>query len=337
VIEAPSAALEVAIESVRGAAAICRSVRAAFRPELATSKADQSPVTVADYASQALISLALADAFPQDPIVGEESSAGLRRGDGSALATAVLDALGSVRPEIELDALCEALDRCNDPGGASGRRWTVDPVDGTKGFLRNQQYAVALALIEDGHVTVGVLGCPNLPERFARDRADVENGAGCLFVAERGRGAWQLPISGDGWADARRISVSDAPDFVGARFTESYESDHSSRDAGAGVAGALGIAAAPLRMDSQAKYAVVGRGDAELYFRLPSGSYVEQIWDHAAGSLIVEEAGGIVSDIHGKPLDFTAGRRLERNRGLIVTPAALHERALAAAARVLGG
>jgi 3'(2'), 5'-bisphosphate nucleotidase len=338
VIQAPSAALEVAIESVRQAAAICRSVRAAFRPELAASKADQSPVTVADYASQALISLCLAEAFPDDAIVGEESSAGLRGGDGSTLAAAVLEAIRTVRPEIGLDDLCDALDRCNDQGGATGRRWTVDPVDGTKGFLRNQQYAVALALIQDGEVTVGVLGCPNLPERFARDQSEVENGAGCLFVAERGSAAWQLPLSGgESWTDARRITVSEATDFHGARFTESYESGHSSRDAGAGVGEELGITAPPLRMDSQAKYAVVGRGDAELYFRLPSGGYVEQIWDHAAGSLIVEEAGGRVSDIRGHALDFTQGRRLEQNRGLIVAPAALHDRALAAAARVLGG
>jgi 3'(2'), 5'-bisphosphate nucleotidase len=336
VIEAPSAALEVAIESVRQAAAICRSVRAAFRPELATSKADHSPVTVADYAAQALISLALAESFPTDPIVGEENAAGLRKPDGSALAAAVLDALRPVLPEIRFDALCDALDRCDDAGGAGVRRWTVDPVDGTKGFLRNQQYAVALALLEDGEVTLGVLGCPNLPDRIAQDTSDLENGAGCLFVAERGRGAWQLPLSGDGWSGARRIAVSGAEDFGGARFTESYESGHSSRGAAAAVADALGITRPPLRMDSQAKYAVVGRGDAELYFRLPSGSYVEQIWDHAAGSLIVEEAGGRVSDIHGNALDFTRGRRLEHNRGLIVAPARLHERALAAVTAALG-
>ncbi len=336
-IEAPTAALEVAIESVRQAAAICRSVRAAFRPELAASKADQSPVTVADYASQALISLCLAEAFPTDPIVGEENAAGLRSRDGSALASAVLDALRPVRPEIGLDELCDALDRCNDQGGATGRRWTLDPVDGTKGFLRDQQYAVALALLQDGEVVAGVLGCPNLPEAFARDAAGVDNGPGCLFVAERGRGTWQLPLSGEGWSDARRVTVSKAINFRGARFTESFESGHSSRDAGAAVADELGITASPLRMDSQAKYAVVGRGDAELYFRLPSGSYVEQIWDHAAGCLIVEEAGGRVSDIHGNALDFTAGRRLEHNRGLVVAPAALHEEALAAVARALGG
>ena len=89
-------------------------------------------------------------------------------------------------------------------------------------------------------------------------------------------------------------------------------------------------------MDSQAKYAVVARGQAEVYLRLPHGSYVEQVWDHAAGTIIVTEAGGRVSDVRGAPLDFSAGRRLERNRGVVVAPAALHAQVVAAAARVLG-
>jgi len=40
--------------------------------------------------------------------------------------------------------------------------WTLDPIDGTKGFLRREQYAIALAFIRDGRVELGVLGCPEL-------------------------------------------------------------------------------------------------------------------------------------------------------------------------------
>lgn len=73
-------------------------------------------------------------------------------------------------------------------------------------------------------------------------------------------------------------------------------------------------------MDSQAKYAVVARGEAEIYLRLPTKpGYVEKIWDHAGGVLVVQEAGGTVTDIHGQPLDFTCGRGLEKNQGVIVT------------------
>ena len=80
-------------------------------------------------------------------------------------------------------------------------------------------------------------------------------------------------------------------------------------------------------MDSQAKYGAVARGDAVLYLRLPSPkspSYREKIWDHAAGSLIVEEAGGRVTDMHGQPLDFASGHKMERNRGVIVSNGLLH-------------
>lgn len=323
-----------AVRAVRDAARVCRDVRRAFVPGLSATKADQSPVTVADYASQALISLALADAFPGDALIGEETSAGLA-GGATHLVRSVLEHVRSVRPEADLDAVCRALDRCGDAGGPHGRHWTIDPVDGTKGFLRNQQYAVALALVQDGQVVLGVLGCPNL----VVDPADPASGVGAIFVAERGRGAWQLPMeeSVDGDGNARRIQVSEATDLAAARYTESYEPGHSAQDMAAAIAAELGMKADPLRIDSQAKYAVVARGQAEVYLRLPAGSYVEQVWDHAAGSIIVTEAGGCVSDVRGAPLDFSAGRRLERNRGVVAAPAALHAQVVAAAARVLGG
>ena len=82
-------------------------------------------------------------------------------------------------------------------------------------------------------------------------------------------------------------------------------------------------------MDSQAKYAVVARGEADIYLRLPTrADYHEKIWDHAAGALIVAEAGGVVSDIHGRPLEFHHGRELAVNRGVIVTNGRLHQRVL---------
>lgn len=323
-----------AIRAVRDAALVCRDVRRAFVPELSATKPDRSPVTVADYAAQALISLALAEAFPDDAIIGEETSAGLTEA-APELIRSVLEHVRSVRPDADVDAVCRALDRCGDGGGPRGRHWTIDPVDGTKGFLRDQQYAVALALVKDGKVVLGVLGCPNL----VTDPGDAESGIGAIFVAERRRGAWQLPLDEDGQGNpvAMRIHVSDATDVASARYTESYESGHSAQDTAGAIAAELGMNPDPLRIDSQAKYAVVARGQAEVYLRLPAGSYVEQVWDHAAGSIIVAEAGGCVSDVRGAPLDFSVGRRLERNRGVVVAPAALHAKVVAAAARILGG
>jgi 3'(2'), 5'-bisphosphate nucleotidase len=77
----------------------------------------------------------------------------------------------------------------------------------------------------------------------------------------------------------------------------------------------------------------VARGRAEAYLRLPkSAEYRERIWDHAGGVIVVEEAGGRVTDALGRPLDFTRGRALEENLGVVVSNGAVHEALLAALA-----
>ena len=84
-------------------------------------------------------------------------------------------------------------------------------------------------------------------------------------------------------------------------------------------------------MDSQVKYGAVARGDAALYLRLPSPEYPdyrENIWDHAAGALIVEEASGQVSDMFGRPLDFVSAAQMEDNRGVVVSAREIHARVI---------
>jgi 3'(2'), 5'-bisphosphate nucleotidase len=316
---------ELAMRAVRQAAHLCRSVRSQVAPEV-LAKADQSPVTVADFGSQALVSRALAEAFPDDPLIAEEDAAELRRGENAALLAEVDAYVRASDNTADADSVCRWIDR----GGtaAFGQRfWTLDPIDGTKGFLRDEQYAVALALIVDGRVTVAALGCPNLP---AGPTAEGPSGpTGLLFVAVRGQGAVSIPLGG--WDHETPITVSTEANPAAARFCESVEAGHSAHGESAAVAARLGITAAPLRLDSQAKYAVVARGEADAYLRLPTGAdYREKIWDHAAGVLIVEEAGGRVTDMNGLPLDFSHGRELALNRGVIVTNGRLHERVLAA-------
>ena len=117
----------------------------------------------------------------------------------------------------------------------------------------------------------------------------------------------------------------------------SVEAGHTNLDQLKALETTLGISVPPVRMDSQAKYAALAAGQGELIFRLLSPAkpgYREKIWDQAAGSLIVEEAGGQVSDLRGVPLDFSAGRTLERNVGVLVSNRTLHAAALSALARV---
>jgi 3'(2'), 5'-bisphosphate nucleotidase len=313
---------EMAIRAVRAAAGLCRSVGRQVATNV-LEKADLSPVTVADFGSQALICHALAEAFPEDPVIAEEDSADLRLPENAGLLDQVLRSVRASRP----DALDAAVLRWIDHGAArsdSERFWALDPIDGTKGFLRGGQYAVSLALIVGGRVEVAAMACPNLP---------VEVGStgrtGAIFVAVRGRGAGVMPLDGDEAVTPIRVSPRDDPASV--RFCESVESGHSAHGAAATVAARLGIAAPPVRLDSQAKYAIVARGEAEIYLRLPTrADYREKIWDHAGGVLIAEEAGGIVTDVAGRPLEFIHGRELTANRGVVVTNGRLHGRVLAA-------
>ena len=331
-----SAALAAAVRAGRRAAAACRVVqssRGSAGGPAALDKADRSPVTVADFAAQALVCRALAEAFPDDPIVGEEDAAALRSGEQAKFAAAVTDAVNVAlrqfdEPAATTEEILNWIDRGGAAGGAGGRFWTVDPIDGTKGFLRGGQYAVAVALVEDGAPTVGVLACPNLPV----GRGD--GGTGALFAAEAGGGATARGLEPDSTPAPIRASAVDDP--RAARLCESVESAHTAHGAAAEIAARLGIAAEPLRLDSQAKYAEVARGGADVYLRLPTrAGYVERIWDHAAGVVVVEAAGGRVTDVDGKPLDFSRGRGLEGNRGVIATNGPLHPAVLAAAGAVL--
>uniref|UniRef100_A0A7C4LKU5 3'(2'),5'-bisphosphate nucleotidase n=1 Tax=Schlesneria paludicola TaxID=360056 RepID=A0A7C4LKU5_9PLAN len=312
--------LAVALAAVRDAARICRSVQAGITPET-LEKRDKSPVTIADFGSQAVVCRVVGNAFPDDPIIAEEDSSELRNEENAPFLHLIHDEICRQCVHASKEEICRWIDR----GGAqhfAHRFWTLDPIDGTKGFLRKEQYAISLALIVEGQIALGVLGCPNLP-LVAGDPAT----SGALFYAIRGQGAFALPLEGDTAPQPIRVSATTDP--AAARFCESVESGHSSHGASERIAQRLGITAAPLRLDSQAKYAVVARGEADIYLRLPTkADYFEQIWDHAGGVLIVEEAGGRVTDVAGKPLEFVHGRTLKQNRGVVVSNNLLHDAVL---------
>ena len=309
---------QIAIDAVLKAMRLCEHVQAEMVATDAIQKVDRSPVTVADFGSQALICKAIGDAFPDEAIVAEESAQALR--ENTTLLERVTGYVNCfVKGTVSSDTVCEWIDRGTGDIGKSF--WTLDPIDGTKGFLRRDQYAIALAYIVDGVVQLGVLGCPNLPHRL-KGRGTEQRG--CLFVAIRGEGTRLYTTAGD---FLERVHVSEQVYC----FAESVESTHGDSDAHSKIAEALGITGSPVRMDSQAKYGVVARGEASLYIRLPNPAYPdyrECIWDHAAGLIVVQEAGGTVTDAHGAPLNFLSGKRMHENRGIVATNTKLHQHVL---------
>jgi 3'(2'), 5'-bisphosphate nucleotidase len=319
--------LAIAVDAVSVASRAARWVQQDQQRAREITKDDRSPVTVADFAVQAAVALELQRLLGSVPIVGEERAADLRQ--AHAVAEVVLEALRHAGIDVSAAQMLDAIDACDHDASAASY-WTLDPVDGTKGFLRGQQYAVALARLEGGCVVEGVLGCPNLP-RDPRRRIDDGDAEGVLYAASLGGGAWELPGARP---DAEPLPVRSATRIsASVRVCESVEAAHSDHGHVHQILDRLGMGREPVRLDSQCKYAVVARGQADAYLRMPTRrEYVEKIWDHAAGSLIATEAGAVVSDMTGAALDFGHGPRLSANRGVICAIEALHGRIIEAIA-----
>lgn len=314
--------LEPMVEAVRAACRICRAVQEDLVSAGTLEKSDRSPVTIADLAAQAVVAERLAASITGVPLMGEEDSRVLAGDERKELRLAVLERARAEWPTVTEIALLRAIDRGASEGGATDRFLTLDPVDGTKGFLRGEQYAVALALVEDGRERLGVLGCPNLP--------GPDGTTGVILIAARGGGAFRLAIDGPGLSgDPIRVSARSVASEL--RFCQSVEKAHTDGDLSSAIAAELGVTADPVRMDSQCKYGLLAQGQAEAYLRIPrDATRSECVWDHAAGGVIVEEAGGRVTDLDGQALDFGAGRTLTGNRGIVASNGALHDELLAA-------
>ncbi len=313
--------IDAAVAAVTAASRLTTSAQGRLLAGDTLTKTDDSPVTVADFGAQAVVCSVLTETLGDVEMVGEEDANDLAD-DGSGLLDGVA-ALVSTTLDRDVSA-STLLDwvAVGSGSAAADRYWTLDPIDGTKGFLRGDQYAIALALIDHGEVVLGVLGCPNYPL--------ATGGRGATFVAADGE--THLLTAGE------RIRVAAVPpvSLEVARFCESVESGHSDQGQSAQIAALLGMTAEPYRIDSQCKYGAIALSDANIYLRLPTrADYVEKIWDHAAGKLVVEYAGGRVTDVHGAPLDFSRGAGLSANSGVIATSGRFHDEVVAAVGTVL--
>jgi 3'(2'), 5'-bisphosphate nucleotidase len=312
---------QIAVEVMRQAAQMTRQIREKSGKPQTMLKPDTSPVTIADFAVQALVCHVLNREFPEDAIVAEEDAGSLRQANGGSVLEEVSAYLQPYVSNAEPEAVCDWVDLGN--GAPQGRFWVLDPVDGTRGFIRGDQYALALALIDKGRIVLGILACPAL-------MLPSERLAGQLFYAVRGSGAF---MTAQDSGPAIRLGLTESVESDRYRLLESVETDHNDRPRQEAIARSLGMTLPPMRVDSQAKYALLATGMGALYLRLPQQEAVsrhEKIWDHAAGVLIVEEAGGLVTDLDGQPLDFSVGALLAANRGIVAGVTSAHAEAIRA-------
>jgi len=342
--------LKIAELAVQRASLFTEKVLSSVDKVDAMDKVDQTPVTVGDLGAQALIISAIHHHFPQDTFVGEESASLLR--ENQILAERVWQLVSSTHLEdIEsesllvkpksLEEMLDIIDLGLGSGGREGRVWILDPIDGTLTFMRGQQYAVCLCLVQNGEQKVGILGCPkmSLEDGKISETTIPTNGNGYLVSAVKGQGALLRRLSSaqlqPSWRPHSRIienrSELQIVDCVAGRSMD--QEKHRL------VAEKLGVHWPGTELwSTQLKYIALAVGGHDLLIRIPKNEgHRTAVWDHAGGHLIYEEMGGKVTDIYGKDIDFGAGRRCYNNFGNIAAPPAIHGDVLNAVKEILGG
>jgi 3'(2'), 5'-bisphosphate nucleotidase len=342
--------LDSALHAVHAASLLTKSVLRSLSNNVgAETKADDSPVTIADFAAQALLISALHAVFPDDRFIGEESADALRCNE--ALADRVWQLVLRAKEdayarrdrssELQVHAAWGALtmeaffpvskeqmfDRI-DLGGkgevtGQGRVWVMDPVDGTATFMRGQQYAVALCLLVDGIQQVGVIGCPNLsfdptsPLRSTpvhEDSVDT-HGFGVLLSAVKGQGTHIRSMQSSTLGPPRHVDLTSLPTkpLNALNFVETTIGKTSlSQPEHKAVAEILNANwPGTVVWSQQMKYVALALGATDVMVRIPqTKDRYTYIWDHAGGHILFQEAGGVIRDFDGKDVDFGRGRKI---------------------------
>ncbi|KAH9796686.1 putative PAP-specific phosphatase [Citrus sinensis] len=320
--------LEAAVDVVERACRLCIDVKKSlFSDEgRVLDKNDQTPVTVADFGVQALVSLELSKLFPSIPLVAEEDSAILRSNNlvdsvASAVADNATSGFGD-EPLTHSDVL-EAIDRggkdavvfCTKPA----TYWVLDPIDGTRGFLRGSEalYVVGLALVVEGEIVLGVMGCPNwLEDKPCTSTTSMQEyesnqaGSGIIMVSHVGCGTWTKKLSNSQTWESLPLS---------ALFNAKNDADNIGDDE---------ILLVPTCCGSLCKYLMVATGRASVFILRARAQTIIKAWDHAVGIICVHEAGGKVTDWRGSPIDLDADQAERRaifpSGGVLVTNDNLH-------------
>lgn len=288
-------------------------------------KDDGSLVTECDYAFQALSGHYVDETYPRDSFVAEENISFLES-QPQALPSIVRRVVSAV-PRATEASVKQWIQR--GEGKTEGRFWLMDPVDSTEGFVKNGVFGILMAGLWKGAVQVAALAYPR--GLGIRSPFSLET-SGLLFLAERGLGAWCAPLEEP--ENRRRLRVSSRSKMEGVRLrsrarvhADQTDQDLAARDL---LSETLGMTQT-IACRATARYPLLALGLGDLYIRLVLSDPANQHllgWDHAAGSLLVEEAGGRVTDLRGQPLDFYSGARMIQNQGLMASNGIFHDEVL---------
>ncbi|KAI0835625.1 carbohydrate phosphatase [Hypoxylon sp. FL0890] len=345
--------LKVAIGAIQSAAKLSQAI-ISIDDKGVIEKDDLSPVTVADFAIQALLTSTIHHAFPDDKFVGEESAADLR--NNPVLLDRAWNLLQMLQEDEAMslcklpespEKMCEMIDWCGfgEPGGPqAGRVWVFDPIDGTQTFVRREAYAINVALLEGSRQVLSIVGCPTLS---ADASAPVTNTSldptrrGCIVFAAKGYGTYVRPLAASSSHDeqARRIEPH--------TMTESSQtlrpvSCYNMLDSGVDDVHQLIME----RLNIQTRgcdllawvlrWVSLGLGLSNMtVWVYKQRSRAGKIWDHAGAMLLFEEVGGHITDIDGKPIDLGVGRKMTANHGFVAAPKELHPLVLQTVQQVL--
>ncbi|CAK7233555.1 hypothetical protein SEUCBS140593_008641 [Sporothrix eucalyptigena] len=339
--------LEVAIRVVEQAARLSQAVLPDTDKGAVEKDNHLGPVTIGDFAIQALLTASLHAAFPDDVFVGEEDASALRT--DPVLCDRVWQTLQKTvgtasLPDIVLPTspadMCDTIDHCQNAPGP-GRVWVFDPIDGTKTFLRREMYAINVALIVDGQQTVAVVACPLLSPDAVMEAGVITNdsidptGRGSLLFAVKGHGAYVRSLS-ETQATARRLppAVATTPLHPVTCF---FLQESALDDVHRAVAEELGVAfpgSDLLGWVPRWASLAMGRANTTVWVYRRRDRHAK-IWDHAGAMLLFEEVGGVVTDVDGRAIDLLAGRILTGNFGFVAAPAEAHPAVLKAVHNVL--
>ncbi|OTA80821.1 hypothetical protein M434DRAFT_401600 [Hypoxylon sp. CO27-5] len=345
--------LQVAIGAIQSAAKLSQAV-ISIDDKGIIEKDDLSPVSIADFAIQALLTSTIHHAFPDDKFVGEESAADLR--NDPVLLARVWELLQGLQ-EDEAKSLCklpespkqmcEMIDWCGfgEPGGPqAGRVWVFDPIDGTKTFVRREAYAINVALLEGSQQVLSIVGCPTLSVDASAPVTNTSldsTGRGCIVFAAKGFGTYVRPLvaSSPHEEQARRIephAETNSPQTL--RPVSCYNMlDSGVDDVHQLIMERLNIETPGCDLLAWVlRWVTLGLGLANMtVWVYKQRSRAGKIWDHAGAMLLFEEVGGKITDIDGKPINLGVGRKMTANHGFVAAPRAMHSLVLATVQRVL--